>query len=107
MAHQPVSIVLITPPPIDEATLGSFGGAVRKQETVQQYADVVLDLGRKWSEKGRKEEGKWRVEAVDMCSAVLAAAEKDGQLASYYTYVCPQLRGVLGFVLSEGSSLPR
>ena len=90
-AHAPLSIVLITPPPIDEKTLGEFGGAVRKGETIKKYVDVVLDLADKWGKKGRSGEGKWRVESVNMWSSVLAAADADGQLASYFTCVSTSL----------------
>jgi hypothetical protein len=80
-----LSIVLITPPAIAEETLGGFGGATRKQAVVRQYADVVLGLAQKWGKKGREEQGKWRVEAVDMHAGVLAAAKADGDLASFFT----------------------
>ena len=52
---------------------------------MRQYADVVLDLARKWGKKGKEGKGKWRVEAVDMHSGVLAAAKADGDLASFFT----------------------
>ena len=61
---------------------------MRKQKVIQEYVDVVLDLAGKW---GKKSEGQtWRVESVDMCSGVLAAADKDGNLASYFTCVSPR-----------------
>lgn len=85
-AQSPLSIVLVTPAPMYGPLLPPVLAEARESDVTKQYVDVVNDLASEWREKGEKEDGKWRVEGIDMWKAVLDDAKDDEEkMKGYFT----------------------
>lgn len=85
IAHSsiPVSIILITPPGIEDSFRDDPDNV--NSERTRKYSDTVLDIGREWAEK-HKEGDSWKIGSIDLSDAIIKAGERGGT-RRFYKYV--------------------
>jgi len=70
----PVSIILITPPPIVRGMMEVGKRGDRTPERTREFRDAVLKLGSDWGESGKGRGIGWKVATVDLWGAIMRAA---------------------------------
>ena len=88
VAAHPVSIVLITPPPVFRGQLPEHKLEQLSLDHTKQYRDAALEIGEQWKAKEQSEENKagWKLEVLDFWKAIEQAAGGLGdELAPMFT----------------------
>jgi hypothetical protein len=78
-----VSIILITPPGIEDSFRDDPDNI--NSERTQTYSDAVLDIGKEWARKNKAGD-KWKIGSIDLAGALLKAGEQGGT-RQFYKFV--------------------
>jgi len=79
----PVSIILVTPPGIEESFRDDPDNV--NSERTRKYSETLLDIGREWAGKN-KEGDNWKIGSIDLSDAIMKAGERGGT-RQFYKYV--------------------
>jgi hypothetical protein len=90
IAHSkvPLSIILITPPTTVKSMLDDPSHF--QNSVVEQYRDVVLDVGQRWADKRNKDDN-WKLATINLYDALVKAGQTGG-MEQLHKYVISRYR---------------